>query len=135
MSYVVTIRRPNGPGLCVADVRAAIAEDASFGELSCTSAESEAGPYEFPWRVSAESSPVSFVFESGAISVTTPSHAALRKMQQLAVCLNARVFGEEGEDLTDVAVPEHELSPGAGLAGCGVMILVLGVLAWWAFAG
>ncbi len=77
----------------------------------------------------------SFVLIDGSLDITTPSDAALKVAQALAAHLGAQVFGEEGEDLTDVEVTGNVTTS----SGCGPMsgtLAIIGLLliAYWLFA-
>ena len=120
MSYLVTISREGAP-LADAEVDAAFRADASFSV--------EGSPVTAVWQGLPGTPHEHFVYEDGAITVTTPSDAALVKMQQLAAALGAKVRGEEGEDLTDVPVPPPSAG-GMGLGALALAAMLAGVL-WW----
>lgn len=106
MSYIVSIRRKEGHYISDAELRALIDKDTSLHEVSLQDVKcEEASACVVEWLPEGGSKPVLFVLEAGEVSVTTPSDAALRKMQELARLLDASVIGEEGEDLTTVEVP------------------------------
>ena len=82
------------------------------------------------WTGARETATEYFVLERGEIDITSPSNSALKAAQSLAVSLGAEIFGEEGEDLTDVDIPEIEST------GCGpfawVILVIGGILSlYW----
>lgn len=124
MSYVVSIKRESAP----------IAQSEFESMLEGISGFRKEGS-DVLWQAADPKSKKNYFVleESGVISVNTPSNAGLRAMQELAKPLRARVIGEEGEDLTDVEVPEGE----ASLLGCATVIVVLsavGYFLWWLFS-
>jgi len=119
MSYVVSITRAN-PTLSRSEVEEVIRSDPSFTLEEAHNADTLVAT----WRESPTARSEAFVFADESIDVTTPTHAALGKMQQIAVALHASVTGEGGEDLTDVEV-EARSTVGGTVAG----LLVLAVLA------
>ncbi|MCB1050486.1 MAG: hypothetical protein H6510_14700 [Acidobacteria bacterium] len=127
MSYVVSIRRPDSAQITAEEFRLLVTQDDSFHPLGLEDGKSCV----FEWLPPVGKNPVVFSFADGEVSVTTPSHAALKKMQALARSLNARVIGEEGEDLTEVAVPDRELPFAAIAWGCALAILLFGAGIWW----
>ena len=68
------------------------------------------------WQGENEVSTQYFVFHRGEIDITSPSNSALEAAQLLATALGAGVVGEEGEDLTNVNLPEDDDS------GCGPFV-------------
>jgi hypothetical protein len=134
VSYVVTIKRQNGAAVTPQQLQAAIADDPSLRAKSLDADNLEHDYLELSWHPEGQSKPALFILQAGEVCVTTPSDSALRKMQELAGRLGARVIGEEGEDLTDVPIPESELS-WAGLTGCAVIVVVLAAVVWWLVAG
>lgn len=111
MSYLVTISREGAP-LEAAEVEAAFRADASLSVAG--------SPVRAAWRASPRAPEEHFVYDNGVVTATTPSDAALAKLQQLAAVLGARVRGEEGEDLTDVPLP-----PSAAGRGPGKLVVVV----------
>jgi hypothetical protein len=111
-------------------MRAAIASDDTLTEVA-TSEDADPSLYEFDWREDPRSPPVAFTLYAGEISVTTPSGAALRKLQEIAVRLGADVFGEEGENLINT---EADPPSSAGLAGCAVIVILVAASIWWVLA-
>jgi len=51
-------------------------------------------------------------------------------MQELALALNAGVFGEEGEALTDVATPAREIQGRGSAIGAALLVAILAALYW-----
>ena len=124
MSYVVSIARKERP-IEVSELRRLVESDP---ELSILESAVDHDVLDVLWRNSTEAEPVAFVLSAGSIEVTTPSDAALRKMQLLAGQLDAKIIGEEGEDLTNVEVLDVEFSPNAAW-GC-LLLVAIGVAAW-----
>lgn len=124
----MSIRRSEGSAISAAELRALVANDSTLREAE--SADS-ATVCNLEWTPEAGAKPVLFVFESGEVSATTPSNATLRKMQEIACLLGAKVTGEEGEDLTEVAVPDREFSPVVGISGCAIVVLLVAGALWW----
>jgi hypothetical protein len=134
MSYVVSIRRMEPAGITAEEFRSLAARDDSLHVADPHPEASESECCDVEWSPSSGGSPVLFAYYAGEVSVATPSHAALRKMQELARLLGAKVIGEEGEDLTEVEVPDWEISPVAGLSGCAVIVILLVATVWWLIA-
>lgn len=118
MSYVVAITRYGSP-LSTREVQSVFRADPSFTVEEAESSEGLVAS----WRASPTAASEIFVYSDGAIAVTTPSDAALLKMQQIAKTLNASVTGEEGEDLTDV-----ELVPRSTAGGIAMGIVLLAAI-------
>ena len=121
MSYVVSIKREGIP-ITLSEFESARSGIDGFATE----------PGNVMWYAEPKAKAQYFMFEDGIVSVTTPSNAALRTMQVVAKQLKARVYGEEGEDLTDVDVPTTDPSKW----GCvGLLLLIAGVayLVWWLF--
>ena len=131
MSYVVSIKRAKPAEVTAEEFRSLAAQDVSLREIDRDPNAPEEDCCDIEWSPPSGRSPVLFTYYSGEVSVTTPSHASLKKMQEIAARLNAKVIGEEGEDLTEVEVPSWEFSPAAGLSGCGVVVLLLIAAVWW----
>ncbi|KAB2966515.1 MAG: hypothetical protein F9K18_05515 [Thermoanaerobaculia bacterium] len=131
MSYIVSIRRPPENPISESEIRALVDRDPT---LSLDPNASVSGELLIQWRAEPGSESVGFLFSGGSIdTTTTPSNAALRRMQLLAAALGARVFGEEGEDMTEADVPDAEVGA-KGAFGCLLAALGLGALAaWWFF--
>lgn len=106
----------------------------SDATLSLDPSASVSGELLIQWRPESDSERVGFLFSAGSIdTTTTPSNATLRRAQLMAAELGARVFGEEGEDITEADVPKAEVST-KGACGCLLAVLGLGALAvWWIF--
>jgi hypothetical protein len=131
MSYVVSIKRSESRKIQEAEVRELVSTDSSLRDSCENDGQRDGAPWAFAWAPEANSEPVMFVYYAGEVSATTPSHAALRKMQELASLLDARVVGEGGEDLTEVPVPEWEFTSKTVLSGCAIVVaLVIGGLLW-----
>ncbi len=124
MSYIVSIARQEHP-IEPPEFRRLVESDP---ELSIAESAVDHGVLDVWWRTSTEAESVALVLSAGRIEATTPSDAALRKMQVLAAELDARIIGEEGEDLTDLEVSDVEFNPNAAW-GC-LLIVAIGVAAW-----
>lgn len=127
MSYVVSIRRD--AAITSEELRAIVEGDAEL-TISTAADEHADEAMMLAWQADENVDPEFFVLSQGAVDVTTPSNNALRKMQALAERLGAQVFGEEGEELTDVEVSDNV--PG----GCGpvawTILFFLGLVAvYW----
>jgi hypothetical protein len=122
MGYLVYVKRgedlgPNSPSnIEWAEVIDVVANDPSFEDTSTD----EVTSLSLECVVGEKTH---FLFHHGTLEVTTPNDSALIRMQEIAVALNARVIGEEGEDITDTSVPT-----GSGCAGLLALPLVLAVL-------
>ena len=118
MSYVVSIRRKSP--ITEQELLAAVESDDQFsiaetGDLSNDS-------FVLHWSGKNETPIEYFVLHRGEIDITSPSNSALEAAQSLAALLGADVVGEEGEDLTNVNIPE------TNSAGCGPFVwAILGI--------
>jgi hypothetical protein len=129
MSYVVSLKRLGDRPISVSEFMELSSEDSSLRKAP-SEVPLEPGILELEWTDESGSAPEYFVLHAGEVEVTNPSDRALRKMQELAVRLGARVIGEEGEDLTGVSVP-HSAVP-SSKSGCAVVLLaVAGALLWF----
>ena len=135
MSYVVSIRRTGSP-IEAGEIETVFRDDSDF-DLDDDDDDDDddggdgAGALVATWRASDAAPPETFVFFEGEVTVTTPSNAALAKMQHVAKVLGACVAGEEGEDLTDVPVDPR---PPAGERKWGIVLVpavVVALLWWW----
>nr|BAJ07069.1 hypothetical protein [uncultured bacterium] len=126
MGYIVTIERSEERPIEPEEFRSLAEADA---ELTVDDAAVDADVLNVWWREASQLEPVAFVLSAGRIDVTNPSNAALRKMQELAGQLEAKVVGEEGEDLTDVESPDFEVSA-KGLWGCLGLLVLIAVIVW-----
>jgi hypothetical protein len=118
LSYVVSIRRKSP--ITEQELLAAVESDDQFsiaetGDLSNDS-------FVLHWSGKNETPIEYFVLHRGEIDITSPSNSALEAAQSLAALLGADVVGEEGEDLTNVNIPE------TNSAGCGPFVwAILGI--------
>ena len=110
MSYVVSIRRDTA--ITADELRSVVEGDPDF-TISTAADEHADEAIALAWQADENADPEFFVLSHGAVDVTTPSNNALKKMQAVAEQLGAQVFGEEGEELTDVEVSD------VGSGGCG----------------
>lgn len=75
-----------------------------------------------------------FVLADGSLDITSPSDAALAVAQELAAKLDARVVGEEGEDLTDADVAGGSVTvTGCGPLAASIAIMATLLLLYWLF--
>ena len=112
MSYVVSIRRKSP--ITEQELLTAVERD---NQLSIAEADDLSDDsFVLQWSGENETAMEYFVFHRGEIDITSPSNSALEAAQSLAVSLGADVVGEEGEDLTNVNVPE------TNSAGCGPFV-------------
>ena len=127
MSYVVTISR-DAP--IKDDELRTVLKDFAELEISETAHSDDGALLEIRWQPNGDAEPSYFVFSDGKISAYTPSDEALVQLQALAKSLQAQVFGEEGENLTEIEVPDI---PAAGCSPLVWTIAVAGVLlvAYW----
>jgi hypothetical protein len=102
MSYVVSVKRNAAkPLLAATDIDRLVQDDASL------SLESDST---LTWKDPASGNAMTINFESGEL--WTDSHrdlaveSFLEKLRHIAVLLDARVIGEEGEDLTEPEAAE-----------------------------
>lgn len=118
MSYVVSIRRKSP--ITEQELLAAVKSDAQFSIAETDDLANDS--FVLQWIGENETSKEYFVFHHGEIDITSPSNSALETAQSLAASLGADVVGEEGEDLTNVNLPE------TNDAGCGPFVwAILGI--------
>lgn len=127
LSYVVSILRDTA--ISGKELQAAVESDPEL-TIAVSDVELADGVLKIEWRPEKHADPEYFVLFKGVVDVTSPSNSALKAIQSLAVTLEAQVFGEEGEELTDVEV--SNTTPG----GCGpvawtVLIFSLFLFAYW----
>lgn len=124
MSYIVTIRRegPKGehPPIEAAEFRSAVDADPAFEVKSFAGSEDLVAR----WTSTEGKAAADFVFSAadGTIHVNMPANEVLVRMQSLAREVAAGVFGEEGEELTEVPV-SGESPPGQGCATSIILFL------------
>ena len=127
MSYVVSIRKD--AAISENELQAAVESDPELA-IAVSDVELADGVVVIEWRPEKDADPEYFVLYKGVVDVTSPSNGALKKMQSLAVALEAQVFGEEGEELTDVEV--SDIPPtGCGPAAWVVLIFSMLLYAYW----
>ena len=127
MSYVVSI------------VREASIDRAELESIAGESADFELEEIDdvclLHWSDGRNTGRETFVLSGNSLDITSPSDAALVAAQELAARLDARVVGEEGEDLSGV----EPMGTEAGSVGCGPLfgsILLIAALlaAYWLFS-
>ena len=127
MSYVVSIRRDTA--ITAEELRSVVQGDPEFTAATST-VEHADGVIELVWQVDENADPEFFVLSDGAVDVTTPSNNALRKMQAVAERLGAQVFGEEGEELTNVEVSDN-VPGGCGPVAWTILLFLILVGGYW----
>lgn len=128
MSYIVSICRDEGPPISRSEVLA-LAESEGLRVDQPTPAADE-----FRFFCTDAKGEFALLYLEGRIeSSTTPSNEVLVTMQRITQRIDARLIGEEGEDLTEVEPPDAvpEITP-ARVWGCiAVVVLLIAALAWW----
>jgi hypothetical protein len=81
--------------------------------------------YVLHWTNPAADRRETFVLVDGSLDITSPSDAALAVAQELAAKLDARVVGEEGEDLSDADVAGGTVT----VTGCGPLAASIAIIA------
>ncbi len=131
MSYTVSIRRTPENPLTESEIRALVDGDPT---LSLDSTAGVPGELILRWQADPHSESVGFLFSDGCLdTAAAPSNASLRRMQSWAAALDARLVGEEGQDLTEIDVPSAEVGTGTA---CGCLLAAAGLVAagvWWLF--
>jgi hypothetical protein len=118
MSYVITIERLLGPPLTQEEMLQALSSDPDFALVESASWRWHGSPAGTELFINISENNL---WTDGGRGWTTED--AIAKLQQLAVRLNSRVVGEEGEDLTEASVPAKGGS--AAAAGVGVLLTLL----------
>lgn len=127
MSYVVSIRRDTA--ITADELRSVVQGDPEF-TISTAVDEHADDAMVLAWQVDENADPEFFVLSQGAVDVTTPSNNALRKIQTVAERLGAQVFGEEGEELTDVEVSDN-VPGGCGPVAWTILLFLILVGGYW----
>lgn len=127
MSYVVSIRRE--AAITSEELRAIVEGDPEL-TISTAADEHADDAMLLAWQADENADPEFFVLSQGAVDVTTPSNNALKKMQAVAEQLGAQVFGEEGEELTDVEVSDVA-SGGCGPVAWAILLFLVLVVGYW----
>jgi hypothetical protein len=127
LSYVVSIRRDTA--ITSEELRAIVEGDTEL-TISTAADEHADDAMLLAWQSDENADPELFVLSQGAIDVTTPSNIALKKMQAVAEQLGAQVFGEEGEELTDVEVSDVA-SGGCGPVAWTILFFLIVVGGYW----
>lgn len=132
MSYVVSVRREDGTPITYSEFVEAISGDAEFS--LAPESEGVRKP-SFVWTAGGTGSQTFFHFWTQEIAVESPSGGALKKLQELAQKLDAEVYGEEGEILSEIN-PLDVDSPDDGgvlkwfLITLGLLIILV-LIYWW----
>ena len=119
MSYVVTISR-DAP-IKDDELRTVLEQFAEL-EISQTPHPDNGASLEIRWQPKGGAEPSYFVLSEGKINAYTPSDEALEQLQALAKSLQAQVIGEEGENLSEIKVPDIPAS------GCGPLVWTIAVI-------
>jgi hypothetical protein len=86
------------------------------------------------WTDPAADRRETFVLTDGALDITSPSDAALAVAQELAAGLDARVVGEEGEDLSEADVAGGSVTvTGCGPLAVSIAAITILLLIYWLF--
>jgi len=117
MSYVITIRRPDGrPALSAQDFECLLAADHSLARKDSGIIWTQ-GSKEFWLNIEAD-----HLWTDALSKRTKEAEGELEKLRSIATYLNASVFGEEGEDLST----EGEITdPSSTLSAVGRMIFLV----------
>lgn len=129
MSYVISVDRDTP--ITGDELRAITESDPEFS-LSDISDDDSAQTFELNWRPDDQAKPTAFILNDGTIDVTTPSNAALQKLQSLAKILGAKVVGEEGEDLSTTEIADVP-SQGCGPVAWTATLIAALVIGYWIF--
>lgn len=130
MSYLVSIRRPAGQQpLTTQDVLARIRADPDLELIDSAESNDELA---FVWNGTASVPSLPLHFSGGSIdSMGTPSNAAIRRLQRLARDLDAALYGEAGEEMTESELPEIEVTSIGVWVCTAAMVAVIIALIWW----
>ncbi|MCG8606303.1 hypothetical protein MJD09_15130 [bacterium] len=113
LSYVVSVRRDTP--ITVEELRTLLAGKPEY-TMSEISGAVDDESLELRWNSDSSAEEAVFVLSGGKIDSFTPSDETLAQLQVLANLLKAEVFGEEGENLTQVTVAAN------ASGGCGPFI-------------
>ena len=127
MSYVVSIRRDTA--ITADELRSIVQGDPQLTAATGT-VDRPDDVIELAWQADENAEPEFFVLSQGVVDVTTPSNNALKKMQAVAERLGAQVFGEEGEELTDVEVSDN-VAGGCGPVAWTILLFLILVGGYW----
>lgn len=133
MSYVVSVQRDE-VDIDPDEIAALAARDP---ELTWHLDEQVPDSGVLEWRPSGDPAPRTFGWEDGRIyTPTTPSHAELRKLGEIAAMLGASLIGEEGEriEASDIPDGEPELPRLGCLVAPAVVVAILAAI-YWIFGG
>lgn len=118
MSYVVSIRRE----VVISEQELIAVVDGNDRYAMAETDDFSNGSLVLCWKGGDQVAMEYFVLHRGEIAITSPSNSALEAAKSLAAALDANIVGEEGDDLTDVDLPEDNGS------GCGPFVwAVLGI--------
>lgn len=120
MSYVVEILRP----IAAAEFVALVDADASLALLDRGDDWAEAS-----WKDGDKAA--IFTLAQGRVTITTPSHEAWDKAQEIARRLDARVIGEEDEFAPSRPVDPDLVADRSYNLGWPIVVIVLGGLLIW----
>ena len=134
MSYVVTIKRTAGPPVSYQEFVEIASKDPAFSPDPVSAQLPEPS---FQW-IAPKSKKISlFHYWSAEIAVETPSGEALQKLQDIAKQLNAEVFGEEGESLSNIDASDLDIGDRGVLSSSCITALIIGglIVLYWVFVG
>jgi len=123
MSYVLNIfRAPGKPPLTAEEWRSFIQSDSS---LALESIPEQPGSACARWMAHPKQQLVLFTFADGRIATEARDDVIIRKAQEIARRLDARLQGEEGEFLEDVEMPSRG---GCAATICFAVALLLSLI-------
>ena len=119
MSYVIYIRRGKGkPPLVKGEIADRFAQDASLTQVTETS---------WSWADPASGAGFTLTFRQEELStegrLNMDGEASITKLRELAQSLDAQVYGEEGENLTEAVVASKSMGPWSVAGGIVVTVL------------
>jgi hypothetical protein len=134
MSYVVTVKRTAGPPISYQEFVEIVSKDPAFSPDPVSAQLPEPS---FQWIAPKSKKESFFHFWSPEIAVETPSGEALRKLQDIAKQLNAEVFGEEGENLSNAEASDLDTGDGGVLSSSCITAIIIGglIVLYWIFVG
>jgi hypothetical protein len=112
MSYVVSVRRSDDAPITYPEFAEAISGDTAFSVAPDSQGMTEPS---FVWTADDTGHQTYFHFWIQEVTIESPSGSALRKLQELARQLDADVYGEEGEILSQVNPLDFEITEDGGI--------------------
>jgi hypothetical protein len=131
MRRVASIRKSDGSAISFAELQELVAGDPELqlGPDATSNVEAINAVWS-PFFDDPREPRVPFTLLAGVITVKNPPRGALRKMQQLAAKLSARVVDGEGNDITDREFPDLVTTDGCFRWATILVVLALAGLAW-----